>query len=105
MPAVGAAPASPGEALRPVLDYLASIDGAGAQAHHDRIDPLVGEDARWENPMAWREPATAPDLMAVASALRLATEDLIVELRTRRPEMAKRGEGDYLEAMHYASVA
>ena len=45
-------------------------------------------------------------LLAAATALRIETEELISELRTRRPELvAKSDESRYLEAMQYASVA
>jgi len=41
-----------------------------------------------------------------ATALRIATEDLITELRVRHPELsAKRNESLYSEALHYATAA
>jgi erythromycin esterase-like protein len=106
MPGVTAGPASPNQVLHFVLDYLASIDSAGAQEHRQRIDLLLGQDSKWENPMAWRDPVKAPDLVSAATALRIETEDLMTELRTRRPELvAKSDEGRYVEAVHDASVA
>jgi erythromycin esterase-like protein len=105
-PGVTAGPASPRQVLHFVLDYLASIDRASAQEHRQRIDPLLGQDAKWENPMAWRDPVQAPDLVSAATALRIETEDLVTELRTRRPELvAKSDAGCYVEAVHDASVA
>jgi erythromycin esterase-like protein len=44
--------------------------------------------------------------LAAAAALRIETEDLITELRVRRPELIARSSADcYSEAVHYASVA
>jgi erythromycin esterase-like protein len=106
MPGVTAGPASPSQVLHFVLEYLASIDSASAQEHRQRIDPLLGQDSTWENPLAWRDPVKSPDLLSAATALRIATEDLISELRSRRPELvAKSDAGRYVEAVHNASVA
>lgn len=106
MPASVAYPANPREVLDVVLDYLAAVDPASAEEHRQRIAPHLAGDARWENPMGWLDPATAPELLATLSALRLATEDLIAELHTRRPELAARDDADrYSEVLHYASVA
>lgn len=106
MPAAAASPASPSEVLAPVLDYLAAIDPASAQEHRRRIEPLVGEGAKWANPMAWADPDAAPELVAALTSLRITTEDLIAELHTRRPELvAESDEGRYAEAAHCAVVA
>src|SRR4051794_37231854 len=106
MPGVAAGPASPGEVLHFALDYLASLDAAGAEGLRRRIDPLLREDADWENPMAWRDPAKSAVLLSGATALRVETEELISALRTRRPEwVAGSDAGRYREAVHYAEVA
>jgi erythromycin esterase len=56
--------------------------------------------------MAWRDPEKSADLLPAATALRVETEELISELRARRPELvAKSDESRYSEALHYASVA
>src|SRR5256714_4157970 len=56
--------------------------------------------------MAWRTPMHSPAILSAATALRIETEDLMTELRTRRPELvAKSDEGRYVEAVHDASVA
>ena len=97
---------SPGQVLHFVLDYLASIDRASAQERRQRIDPLLGQDSKWENPMAWRDPVQSPDLLAAATALRIETEDLITHLRLRRPELlTKTSEDRYLEAAQHTLVA
>jgi len=97
---------SPGQVLHFVLDYLASIDSASGQEHRERIDPLLGQDADWENPAAMMDPTKSVGLSPAATALRIETEDLISELCARRPELvAKSDKNRYLEAMHYATVA
>jgi erythromycin esterase len=97
---------SPSQVLHFVLDYLASIDRASGQEHRERIDPLLGQDSNWENPAAMMDPTKSVGLSPEATALRIETEDLISELRARRPELvAKSNQNRYLEAMQYASVA
>jgi erythromycin esterase len=97
---------SPRKVLHFVLDYLASIDNASAQEYRRRIDPLLGQDSDWENPAAIMDPTQAIGLSPAATALRIETEELILELHVRRPELvAKSDASRYLEAMQYASVA
>ena len=97
---------SPGQVIHFVLDYLASIDEASGQEYRQRIDPLLGPDADWENPAAMMDPAQSIGLSPAATALRIETEELISELRARRPELvAKSDERRYLEALQYVSVA
>lgn len=97
---------SPRQVLYFVLDYLASIDSASSQEHRERIDPLLGLDADWENPAAMMDPTKSIGLSPAATALRIETEDLISELHVRRPELvAKSTQTRYLEAVHYATVA
>jgi erythromycin esterase-like protein len=97
---------SPRRVLHFVLDYFASIDSAGAQASRQRIDSLLGQDSAWENPAAMLDPTKSVGLSPEATALRIETEDLISELRSRRPELtAKTDRNRYLEALHYTSVA
>src|SRR5712692_7722664 len=97
---------SPSQVLHFVLDYLASIDSASGQEHRSRIDSLLGQDSDWENPAAMMDPTKSVGLEPAATALRIETENLISELRVRRPELvAKSDESRYLEAAQYASVA
>ena len=97
---------SPRQVLHFALDYLASIDRASGQAYRERIDALLGPDSDWENPAAMMDPTQSVGLSPAATALRIETEDLITELRIRRPELtAKSDENRYLEAVQYASVA
>jgi len=106
IPGLAAGIANPSQVLHFVLDYLASIDSASGQEHRQRIDSLLGPDSDWENPAAMADPKKSVGLSPAATALRIATEDLIVELRTRRPELvARSGSGRYLEALQYATVA
>jgi erythromycin esterase len=97
---------SPRELLHFVLEYLASIDRASGKEYRERIDSLLGKDADWENPAAMMDPAKAVGLSPGATALRIETEELISELRLRRPELvAKSDEGRYREAVQYATLA
>ncbi len=97
---------SPRQVLHFVLDYLTSIDNARGQEHRERIDTLLGQDSDWENPAAMMDPTKSVGLSPAATALRIETEDLIAELRLRRPELvAKSDESRYLEAVQYATVA
>jgi erythromycin esterase-like protein len=98
--------ASPRQVLHFVLDYLAAMDRHSGQTRRERIDALLGEDSDWENPAAIADPTKSVGQSPSATALRMVTEDLISELRARRPELiAKSGEARYGEALHYASVA
>jgi erythromycin esterase-like protein len=97
---------SPRQVLHFVLDYLASIDSASGEEHRQRIDPLLGQDANWENPAAMMDPTKSIGLSPAATALRVETEDLITELHVRRPELvAKSNISRYLEAVQYATLA
>jgi erythromycin esterase len=97
---------SPRQVLHFVLDYLTSTDPAAGQAYRERIDPLLGADSAWENPMAMVDPTRSVDLSPAAMSLRIETEDLTTELWVRRPELVARSDPSrYAEALHYASVA
>jgi Erythromycin esterase homolog len=97
---------SPRQVLYFVLDYLAPIDKASSLKHRELIEPLLGQDSDWENPAAMMDPTKSIGLSPAATALRIETEDLITELRLRRPELVvKSDESHYLEAVQYATVA
>jgi len=97
---------SPRQTLHVALDYLSSVDEALGQEYRNRIDPLLGQDAAWENPAAALDPTQAIGRSPEATALRIETEELISELRVRRPELvAKSDESHYLEAVHSAVMA
>jgi erythromycin esterase len=94
---------SPRQILNFVLDYLCSIDSDTGSRYRDRIDRLIGADSDWENPAAMMDPTKSIGCSPAAATLRIETENLIAELRTRRPELAaKSNESQYLEALHYA---
>ena len=97
---------SPARVLHFVLDYLTSIDNASGEEQQRRIDSLLGADSDWEDPQASFDPAKSIGLSPAATALRIETEDLITELRLRRPELVGKSDPDrYLEAEQYAMVA
>lgn len=97
---------SPRHLLHFVLDYVTSIDNTSSRYHHDRIDPLLGNDSEWENPAAAMEPTKSVGMSPNAIALRIEAEDLISELSEKRPELiSKSDESHYLEAVQYATMA
>ena len=97
---------SPRQTLHFALDYLSERDEALGQEYRKRIDPLLGQDAAWENPAAALDPTQSIGRSPEATALRIETEELISELRVRRPELvAKSDESRYQEAVHYAVMA
>jgi erythromycin esterase len=97
---------SPWRVLGFVLDYLTSVDADHGQDFRDRVESLIGEDAAWENTEAAFDPGKSIGLSPAANALRLEIEELISELNVRRPEfVATSGVDDFLEALHYASIA
>jgi erythromycin esterase len=98
--------ASPRETLHFVLDFISSIDSVRGLELRGKIDSLIGSDFDWENTEALADPSKAIGLSPAAAALRIVTEDLITELRVRRPELVAESSQDrYLEALHYAAVA
>ncbi len=97
---------SPRQTLHFVLDYLSERDEALAQEYRSRIEPLLGQDSAWEDPAAALDPTQSIGRSKASTALRIETEELISELRVRRPELvAKSDESRYREAVHYAVVA
>lgn len=97
---------SPRHLLTFVFDYLSAAEPATAEKHRVVIEPLLGEDALWENPEAAMNPALAYGLSPDAAALRLATENLISDLNERRPALvAAQGMRRFLEAVHDAAQA
>lgn len=98
-------PASPSHVLTFVLDYLASIDNASGQERYQRIQSLLGKDSEWENTAALVDPTQSVGLSPAATSLRIETEDLIIELRIRGPELVAKSDALlYSEALQYASV-
>lgn len=98
--------ASPRQTLAVPLDYLAALDPARGRAHRERIDALLGDDFAWENPAAILDPAQSIGASPAATALRIATEELISALRIRRPELIARSDRErFAEALHFAATA
>ena len=72
---------------------------ASGQERRQRIDALLGQTPDWENPAAMMDPSPGWGCHAAATALGVETEDLITELRMRRPELvAASGANRYWEA-------
>jgi erythromycin esterase len=97
--------ASPGRVLDIALDYLESVDPARARPHRDRITFLLGDPEEWERPAAMFDPAQSVGLTPKATELRIATLDLITDLRIRRPEYADvTGPLAYADGLHHAEL-
>lgn len=97
--------ANPSRVLDIALDYLESVDPARARTHRDRITPLVGDISEWERPAAMFDPSQSIGLTPRATDLRIATLDLITDLRIRRPEyVAKSNPLAYADALHHAEL-
>src|SRR5258708_17593191 len=97
---------SPRQTLHFALDYLNSVDGGSSQEYQNRINPLLGQDAAWENPAAALDPTQAIGRSKASTTLRIETEELISELRVRSPELvAKSDESRYLEAVNCGVMA
>jgi erythromycin esterase-like protein len=97
---------SPRKLLRVAIDFLASIDGSLVDKRRDRIEDLLGDDADWENTAAAMDPAKSIGRTPAAASLRIETEELICDLRIRRPELiGKSDRTRYLDALQHAVVA
>ncbi len=97
---------SPRQLLNFALIYLAVLDANKAQTYRQKFEPDLGEDAAWENPAAMFDPPKSIGLSPAATALRLATEDLLTELTIRRPELVANSSVDQFEAaLHSAKHA
>jgi erythromycin esterase-like protein len=97
--------ANPSRALGIALDYLGLVDPARATTHRDRITLLVGNSSDWERPAAMFDPGQAIGLTPRATDLRIATLDLITDLRIRRPQYAAKSDPlAYGDALHHAEL-
>ena len=98
--------ASPGLVFDIVFAYLQGIDPDATRRHRERTAALVGETADWERPAAFYDPAQSIGLSPAATELRIATEDLVTELRIRGPELiAKSDPLTYADALHHSQLA
>jgi erythromycin esterase-like protein len=98
--------ASPRRLVEFVLDYLSIHAPVAGETARQRIAPLLGEDAAWENPAAMMDPTQAIGLSPAATALRLEVDDLGSELARLRVELvAASGLDAYGEAAHDAAAA
>lgn len=97
--------ASPRRVLDIVLAYLDRVDTEAADRHRRCLTQFIGEDADWERPAAMFDPSQSIGLSPAATELRIATEDLITELRIRRPELvARSNQLGYADALQHAEM-
>ncbi|MBE2180681.1 MAG: erythromycin esterase family protein [Chthoniobacterales bacterium] len=106
IPSGNAGIASPGKVLSFVVDYLGTADAERAESFRQNIRKHLGDDAAWENSAVYMDPSKSIALSPSAAALRVETEELIAELRSRRPELVAAGGDDaYREALRHAEIA
>jgi erythromycin esterase-like protein len=92
--------AGPQRPLGMALDYLGRADETTATEFRRRLDSLVAALPPWED--LTRKAALAP----AGREVRLLTEDLIAELRSRRPELVQKTDPDrYRQALQLALSA
>jgi erythromycin esterase len=98
--------ASPGRVLDIALDYLDTVGPVRGKSHRERIARLVGDSSEWERPAAFFDPTQSIGQSSRAAELRIATLDLISDLRIHRPEYADRsGPLACADALHHAELA
>ena len=95
---------SPRPTLSFALGYAAAHDPACAAEFRQRIDPLLGDDAAWENPAVIMDASLAVGGTAAAQALRLAVEDLLTHFDVNQPAWAAPDPAAFAEARHYAHL-
>jgi erythromycin esterase len=106
MPGHVGGPSSPRQVLGRLLDYLRTFDETFAEDKRQAIETLIGNDAEWENPMPWRDPAANAPLLARLDALRPIAEEIIWHLRIREPQLAAgAGAPAYADAAQDAQLA
>lgn len=97
---------SPRQSLEHVLNYLSTFDADAAQSFRDRIEPLIGNDADWENQATAMDPTKSIGLSPQAASLRVAVEDLGAELGVRRPDLIAASDiGCFEEAVQFLYCA
>ncbi|WP_229070145.1 erythromycin esterase family protein [Actinoplanes sp. DH11] len=78
--------ASPRQALTALHDYLAGrIDAGLLPCSAEILDGLLGDDERWTDPEAMRNPGRSVGRTPEALRLRLITDDLVALLASQRP--------------------
>lgn len=99
---------SPRQLLHFVLDYLDSLTSPQVleDRRRDRIEALIGREEDWQSFEAMMDPDRSVGRSPAATALRTETEDLMMQLLSRRPEMvAKSSRESYLEAVQHLALA
>ncbi|SCL72746.1 Erythromycin esterase homolog [Micromonospora citrea] len=80
--------ASPRQALTALHDHLAArADADLLPCTADTLDRLLGDDDRWTNPAAMRDPSRSVGQTPEAARLRLLTDDLVALLDAQAPQL------------------
>ncbi|MFC9794705.1 erythromycin esterase family protein [Streptomyces sp. NPDC127584] len=100
---------SPREALTALRDHLAArvdTDLLHATCPEETLDRLLGDDERWTDPAAMRDPSRSVGQSPEATRLRLLADDLVALLDARPPRPAVTGSPDDADrARLYARTA
>ncbi len=96
---------SPRQLLEVAMDYMATQNPAASEKYRRQIQPLLGNDADWENPDAMMNASKSIGRSSNAAALRVATEDLIAELEIDLPSSIASSDGAYRKALRHAIQA
>lgn len=97
---------SPRQLLMLVIDNLAEYDATAAEEWRERLEPLIGDDAEWNNPAAMTDATKSIGQSPRAIELRIATEDLAADLVRQRCELIEKiGAERYSQAMHDVGAA
>ncbi|MEU9351493.1 erythromycin esterase family protein [Streptomyces griseoloalbus] len=82
--------ASPRQALTALHDYLsARVDADLLPCTAETLDRLLGDDNRWSDPAAMRDPAQSVGQSAEAGRLRLLADDLEALLEEQAPHLIR----------------
>lgn len=82
--------ASPRQALTALHDYLsARVDADLLPCTAETLDRLLGDDDRWSDPAAMRDPAQSVGQSAEAGRLRLLADDLEALLEEQAPHLIR----------------
>ncbi|MFZ4302298.1 erythromycin esterase family protein [Streptomyces cinereoruber] len=98
---------SPRQALTALHAHIAARSGAAMlPCTAETLDRLLGDDGRWTEPAAMRDPARSVGRSADARQLRLITDDLTALLDADAPDLAEQSGRDAWErARLYARTA
>ena len=100
---------SPRQSIMLALDAFAKLNAASADAFRSRIEPLLGDDAAWENPQANMDASRSIGDSPAARSLRAEANELLNVLSQWRHEGGDTADEpmalNRLDAQHFANAA